>query len=81
MLTEIDEPIEAGVVFRKNAVRPVWFFWKGRKYSVKEVSYCWKEKVGDGVIHYFSVFDGINTFELQYDSKLLSWKLGKVTGD
>ena len=81
MLTEIDEPIEVGVVFRKNAVRPVWFFWKGRKYSLTELTYCWKEKVGDTMIHYFSVFDGANTFELCYDSKLLSWKLGKVTGD
>ena len=81
MVTEINEPIEVGVAFRKNNVRPVWFFWQGRKYSVQRVTYHWKEKVGEDLIHYFSVFDGVNTFELCYDSKLLTWKLGRVSSE
>lgn len=81
MLTEINEPIEAGVIFQKGRVRPVWFLWKGRRYPVERVTYQWKEKMGESLIHFFSVFDGVNTFELQYDSKLLHWRLGRVTGD
>lgn len=81
MITEINEPIEVGAVFRQTGVRPVWFVWKGRKYSVEQVTYRWKEKAGEVWVYFFSVFDGINTFELQYDSKLLHWKLGRVSGE
>lgn len=78
MLTEINEPVEAGVVFRKGQVRPVWFLWKGRKYLVAKVAYSWKEPRGETTLHHFSVFDGANTFELCYDAKFLTWKLGRV---
>lgn len=81
MLTEINEPVETGVVFGRGAVRPVWFFWKGRKYPVQKIAYRWKEKSGETWLYFFSVFDGANTFELIYDSKLLSWKLGRVSGE
>lgn len=81
MLAEINEPIEAGVVFQKESVRPVWFFWQGRKYSVEKITYRWKERQGETWLHFFSVFDGVQTFELIYDSKSLQWKLGRVSGD
>lgn len=79
MLTEINEPIEVGVVFRRGEVRPVWFLWKGRKYPVERVTYHWKEKAGENWLHFFSVFDGANAFELVYDSKLLQWRLGRIS--
>ena len=79
MITEINEPIEVGVVFRQNGVRPVWFLWKGRRYPVERVTYRWKERAGEAWRHSFSVFDGANTFELVYDSKSLSWTLGRVS--
>lgn len=79
MITEIGEPIEVGVVFKEAGPRPVWFVWKGRKYPVERVTYRWKEKSGDSWHYCFSVFDGANTFELIYDSKLLQWKLGRVS--
>mgnify|MGYP001577202592 CR=1 FL=1 len=80
-MTEINDPVEVGAVFRKTGLRPVWFLWKGRKYPVERVTYRWKEKSGEGWLHSFSVFDGTNTFELVYDSKLLRWKLGRVSGE
>ena len=78
MTTAVNEPIEVGAVFRKSGIRPVWFLWQGRKYPVERVTYRWKEKVGESWLHSFSVFDGANTFELIYDSKLLQWKLGRI---
>lgn len=80
-MTEINEPIEVGAVFKKTGLRPVWFLWKGRKYPVERVTYRWKAKRGEAWVHAFSVFDGINTFELLYDSKFLEWKLGRVSGE
>ena len=78
-MTQINESIEVGAVFLKTGLRPVWFMWKGRKYGIERVTYRWKEKKGDDLLHSFSVFDGANTFELNYDSKSLAWKLGRVS--
>lgn len=79
MITEINESIEVGAVFSRTAVRPVWFVWRGRKYPVERITYRWKERLGEGWRHSFSVFDGINTFELIYDSKTLQWRLNRVS--
>ncbi len=79
MITELNEPIEVGAIFRRGGIRPVWFLWKGRKYGVREITYRWKERAGESWRHSFSVFDGANTFELVYDSKTLEWRLGRVS--
>ena len=81
MLTEINESIEVGVVFQRGGVRPVWFIYRGKKYRVEQVTYRWKEKVGETLVYYFSVFDGVDTFELRYDSKLLTWRLGRISAE
>ena len=81
MITEINEAIEVGAVFRRAGLRPVWFVWRGRKYSVEQVTYRWKERRGEAWLHSFSVFDGLHTFELNYDSKLLQWRIGRVSAE
>lgn len=78
MITEINDPIEVGAVFRRGGLEPVWFVWKGRKYPIQRVTFRWKGSSGESRLHSFSVFDGANTFELIYDSKLLHWRLGRV---
>jgi hypothetical protein len=78
MITELNDPIEVGAVFGDGVVSPVWFLWSGRRYKIERVTYRWKEKAGESLLHFFSVFDGANTFELIYDSKLLRWTLGRV---
>ena len=78
MITEINDPIEVGAVFRKGSLEPVWFVWRGRKYPVQRVTFRWKGRSGESWLHSFSVFDGTNTFELIYDSKLLRWRLGRA---
>ncbi|MCP3678654.1 MAG: hypothetical protein GY721_14045, partial [Deltaproteobacteria bacterium] len=51
MITEIGEPIRAGVVFGADCIggkkiKPVWFIWKERQYRIKEVTYTWTNKEG-----------------------------------
>lgn len=79
MVSEINESVEVAAFFRKTGVQPIWFVWKGRKYPAQKITYRWKERLGESWLHFFSVFDGTNTFELIYDSKLLQWKLGRVS--
>ncbi len=80
MITEIGESIKVGVVFGVNCIggkkiQPVWFIWKERQYRIKEVTYTWTNKEGRPFVHYFSVTDGKNLYEISYNTETMVWKL------
>jgi len=74
---ELDEKIGAGVFFGSGIkMRPLWFWWRGRKYQVKKITYTWKTKKGRATLYHFAVVDqSDNVFELCYDSESLVWKI------
>ena len=80
MITEIGEPIKVGVVFGANCIgekkiKPVWFIWKEKQYHIKEVTYTWTNKEGNSSVHYFSVTDGQNLYEIAYNTETMVWML------
>ena len=83
MITEIDEPIKVGAVFGADSIggkkiKPVWFVWKGRQYRIKEVTYTWANNDGRAVVHYFSVTDDQNLYEISYNTETMVWRLMAV---
>lgn len=75
---EIYEPILVDAVFTNSKIKPRWFIWKGRKYSVQEVTYSWQDREGEASLVYFSVSDGTNIFEICFNQKTLNWHLARV---
>ncbi|UCD85924.1 MAG: hypothetical protein JSU92_06960 [Deltaproteobacteria bacterium] len=79
MVTKVDEQIEVGAVFGgRRKIIPRWFIWNGRQYRIKEITYTWSERQGRASIHYFSATDGINLFELYYNSESMLWFLSQL---
>ena len=78
MITDIAERIEVGAIFRRGHARPVWFIWKGRRHSVKSVTYEWHEKRGETLFHFFQLASDAGNFEVSLDSKSLAWNLEKI---
>jgi hypothetical protein len=83
MITEIGESIKVGVVFGVNCIggkkiKPVWFIWKERQYRIKEVTYTWTNKEGSASVHYFSVTDDQNLYEIAYNTETMVWRLMAV---
>lgn len=78
MVVVIGEVIKVGAVFGGGKVLPRWFVWKGRKYTVEEITYTWKDKEGRETLHHFSVTDGSDLFELCYREREMSWYLASV---
>lgn len=74
---ELDEKIGAGVIFGpKTKIKPLWFWWRGRKYQVKKITYIWKTKKGKATLYHFAVIDeNDNLFELCYNSESLVWRV------
>ena len=79
-LKEINQTIKVGAVFKGDQIVPKWFMWEGRKYTIKEVNYTWKDRQGAEDLYCFSVTDGTNNYELSFNSKRVLWKLNKIYG-
>ena len=78
---KIDESIRVGVAFDNRRAIPTWFLWRNRYYRVKSVNFNWCSSTGVAKLHYYAVTDGINTYELCFNSITLEWTLGKVCGE
>lgn len=81
MMERIRENIRVAVIFGPgNRVAPVWFDWRRRKHTVKEITYTWQERQGDATILHFAVSDGVDLFELAYNTGNQLWDLTAVDG-
>jgi hypothetical protein len=81
MYENINEQIAVLVIFGldRKKVQPCKIKWKGREYLITHVDYQYKYKEGRSVVHVFSVTDGVQYFELKFDSENMKWMLGRVS--
>ena len=77
-MTTINTPIQVGAIFKAGVISPKWFIWEGRRYDVKKVNLAWQRAEGETLIHYFSVSDDLNSYEISFDSKGMTWRLNKA---
>lgn len=61
-------------------VKPVSFFWAGRRYDVASVNLVYRRKVGKQDKWCFAVSDQANTFVLSYEPVSMEWMLDEVQG-
>ncbi len=81
METQVEEPVQVGVVFDRGVVSPRWFIWNGRRYAVTRVTMRWQTQEGEAPILHLGVSDGANLFELAFNQKTLAWKLASVEAE
>ena len=80
-MTEIDEIVEVGCIFKRGAVQPVWMGWRGRRVPIERVTYHWQDTRGEVGVSLLTVTNGTDVFELEFNSKTLVWRLRKVYTD
>jgi hypothetical protein len=82
MIHRIDENIRVAAVFGPgNRLRPVWFDWKRKKHTIIEITYTWKDRVGDVNLLHFAVSDGTGLYELTYDTTGQVWTLAALDAE
>lgn len=72
------EKIKVGAIFNDAGVAPKWFVWQKRKYEIQKITYAWKTKEGEAVLYNFSTTDGVNVFQICFNSKTTLWQLVKI---
>ncbi|MBI4099605.1 hypothetical protein HY440_01215 [Candidatus Microgenomates bacterium] len=78
MYEEIKEPIIVLVLFKNGHALPHSFSWQGRKYQVDNINLEHQEQQGKDLLFCFSVTAGGNSYELSFNSHLLTWTLEKI---
>jgi hypothetical protein len=71
----LKEYIRVAAIFQDGKLKPVWFGLDGNRYDVIEVCYTWESREGAASILHYSVWDGKDTFVLEYNTKNLTWFL------
>jgi hypothetical protein len=61
--------------FPHDRLKPVMFIWRNREYRVQDVTYVWRETLGQAEVYHFTVTDGANVFELSYNARALDWTI------
>jgi len=90
--TVIGEPVKVHVIFETRAllrdtrggifphhkVKPRSFVWNGHEHSIREITYVWREAIGDALVYHFAVTEGDNVFELCFNNTTMDWTLVSV---
>ena len=61
--------------FNGQQVKPLFFKWNSREYTVTKINMVHSTREGRDKIYYFSVIDNANYFKLKYNSSTLQWSL------
>ncbi len=78
MIYSVNEPIKAIVLFEGPKIKPLRFLWRGVAYPVKEVTYTWKNREGRALVYHFAVTDGLNVFQLRYQTESPFWEIESI---
>lgn len=79
MIEKVQESVEVLTKFDEGKIRPMRFRWRGRVFTVTEVTGSWIKRVGDHREHFFSV--GVGTkdhYELRYRARTSCWTLENI---
>lgn len=77
-MVEIVEPIDVWVFFKKQAIQPYMFFWRGRQIKVDKINLIHTSKEGSATFYHFSLSSGGNFYRLTFDTNKLNWSLEAV---
>ena len=78
MVTIVNESIQVGAVFSSGKIVPRFFVWKKTKYSVSEITYFWRSKIGRALVFNFAVKSGVSVYEIAYHTEQSEWSLKKL---
>jgi hypothetical protein len=77
MLTSVNEPIDALVIYRRGAPHPLLraFRWKNRRYDVSSTHLVHREREGETACLLYSVECSGDTYVLRLDMERGRWTL------
>jgi len=79
MMEKLHERVSVRAFFDgRGKIIPLSIYWMGRNLKLSKPDAIWKEKIGNSLISYFSVSDGVNRFILSFNHETLEWRIEEV---
>jgi hypothetical protein len=82
VIEKVQEPIEVLSKFVEGRIQPLRFRWRGRVYTVAEITGTWVRRTGEEDHRFFSV--GVGTahhYEICFRPRSCQWTLEHVHGE
>ncbi len=81
MIQDIKAPITAYLIYdhRKNVALPAKVFWDGREYKVKKIGMHYKHRVGNTLMHTYTVSTDSLSFKLVLNTDNLFWTVEQIS--
>ena len=74
-MTELSDPINVWVFFKKGIITPHVFFWNNRRIEIEKVNLVHQSREAGNTMYHFSVSSGGNFYRLGFDTINLKWIL------
>jgi hypothetical protein len=74
----LNEKIQVLAFFKAGQAYPRMFIWNNKTYKIKAITYNWQERLGQGLISYFSVNTGSDLYQISLNHVTLGWRINKV---
>lgn len=75
----VNEPITVDCLFKNPGILPKAFVWRNRAYQVTNINGHWQRREGKFLVYCFAVSDAhSNTYEIEFNTKDMRWRLIKV---
>ena len=82
MIEKVQEPIEVLSKFMEGKIQPLRFRWRGKVFTVSEITGTWVKRSDNQRVHFFSV--GVGTrdhYELCFQPRSCQWTLENIYGE
>ena len=82
VIEKVQESVEVLGKFAEGSIQPLRFRWRGRVFTVAEITGTWIKRVGDHREHFFSVGVGSRDYyELSFQARTSKWTLENIYTD
>jgi len=80
MTQKIDEPVSVSLTFdsKSKKATPKALIWNNRLYAITKIGFHHTYKVGETLIHAFSVSTPTLFFRIELDTNNLHWKIVEI---
>ena len=78
MFEVINQPIKVQAQFENGQFQPLSFHWQNSGFLVDKIVFKHTHRSGRALLYNFSVISNQITYELQFNSQSLAWRLLKI---
>lgn len=81
MIHDIEAPITTYMIYdhKKKVAVPAKVLWQGREYKITKIGMHYRYRIGDTLMHVFTVVTASISFKLELNTENLFWTVAQIS--